>query len=188
MSKPNKRKRTVYTHTASTARSVTSTAGSSNRIREDHRPLPPPSPEKWRARAQDDFDALMNIDTWGEGPPLIAEGPAAIKIRKAKRYEKAVGPFNLFHSTPLTPSSQDNPVKTWIPHRDQYLDRMMRLEGRGAWWTKGCAQCKESNPTWRCEDCFGGRMLCMSCCISRHQDEPLHLLQVIIGCRDRVPC
>ncbi|KAJ7018076.1 hypothetical protein C8F04DRAFT_977957, partial [Mycena alexandri] len=61
--------------------------------------------------------------------------------------------------------------------RDAYADRLMRLEGRGAWWTKGCAQCKEENPTWRCEDCFGGRMLCMSCVIERHHDEPLHLLE-----------
>ncbi|KAJ7040094.1 hypothetical protein C8F04DRAFT_1208826 [Mycena alexandri] len=99
----------------------------------------------------------MNADSmdWGQPPPIIAEGPASIKITKAKRYDNS----------------------HWIPSRDAYADRMMRLEGRGAWWTKGCAQCKEANPTWRCEDCFGGRMLCMSCAIERHRDEPLHLLQ-----------
>ncbi|KAF8215193.1 hypothetical protein K438DRAFT_1562232, partial [Mycena galopus ATCC 62051] len=71
------------------------------------------------------------------------------------------------------------PVKAWIPHRNDRLNTLMRLEGRGTWWTKGCTQCHEENPTWRCEDCFGGRLLCTSCVIENHRDEPLHLLQVI---------
>ncbi|KAJ7815837.1 hypothetical protein B0H13DRAFT_2242544 [Mycena leptocephala] len=90
------------------------------------------------------------------GPPIIAEGPAAIKIKKkAPRYENS----------------------TWIPSRDISLDGLLRQEGRGAWWMRGCAQCQESNPSWRCEDCFGGRLLCIACVTDKHQDEPLHILQ-----------
>ncbi|KAJ7601668.1 hypothetical protein DFH06DRAFT_1025237, partial [Mycena polygramma] len=66
---------------------------------------------------------------------------------------------------------------TWIPNRDLYLDGLMRQESRGPWWLRGCTLCKEANPLWRCEDCFGGRMLCEVCITERHRDEPLHLLQ-----------
>ncbi|KAF7336029.1 CxC2 domain-containing protein [Mycena sanguinolenta] len=74
-----------------------------------------------------------------EGLFSSPRGPAAIKIKKAKRYENS-----------------DHPLKSWIPHRDDILDGLMRLEGRGMWWR---------------------RLLCASCILERHRDEPLHLLQ-----------
>ncbi|KAJ7841679.1 hypothetical protein B0H13DRAFT_1910144 [Mycena leptocephala] len=156
-----KREREVYTHNPSASRSVTATA-TNYRVREERRPAPPPSPEKGRNTANaDNFDELMGFDSmdWA-GPPIIAEGPAAVKIKKAKRYENS-----------------DHPVKTWIPWHDIALDGLLRLEGRGGWWTHGCVQCQEANPTWRCKDCFGGRLLCSSCIFEKHRDEPLHLLQ-----------
>ncbi|KAJ7494558.1 hypothetical protein B0H11DRAFT_1716969 [Mycena galericulata] len=64
-----------------------------------------------------------------------------------------------------------------MPLRDDYSDGMLRIKGRGGWWSKGCAVCAEANPTWRCGDCFGNRMLCTHCVIERHRDEPLHLLE-----------
>ncbi|KAF8176874.1 hypothetical protein K438DRAFT_1588036 [Mycena galopus ATCC 62051] len=72
---------------------------------------------------------------------------------------------------------KDHPVKSWIPHRDDILDGLIRLEGRGIWWTEGCSRCREPNAAWRCEDCFGGRLLCTSCIMEKHRNEPLHLLQ-----------
>ncbi|KAJ7500476.1 hypothetical protein B0H11DRAFT_1714588, partial [Mycena galericulata] len=70
------------------------------------------------------------------------------------------------------------PVKTWIPRRDDYCDAMLRLKGRGAWWSNGCARCGDRTPNWRCQDCFGNRMLCTACMIEKHRDEPLHLFEV----------
>ncbi|KAK6977452.1 CxC2 domain-containing protein [Favolaschia claudopus] len=90
-----------------------------------------------------------------------AEGPAAIKIKIKK-------PKN---------ENSTHPVKTWIPHRQKYLDALLQLEGRGAWWVSGCARCGAEDPVWRCEDCFGGRLLCFNCVRIRHEDEPLHILQ-----------
>ncbi|KAJ7132738.1 hypothetical protein C8R43DRAFT_895391, partial [Mycena crocata] len=66
----------------------------------------------------------------------------------------------------------------WIPLRDSYADAMMKQQGRGPWWQKGCAHCGEADPQWRCEDCFANRLLCASCVVERHRDEPLHFLQV----------
>ncbi|KAJ7796830.1 hypothetical protein B0H13DRAFT_2245360 [Mycena leptocephala] len=57
------------------------------------------------------------------------------------------------------------------------LDALLKLEGCGPWWSMGCTVCFDANLTWRCEDCFGGRLLCVTCITERHRDEPLHLLQ-----------
>ncbi|KAJ7029929.1 hypothetical protein C8F04DRAFT_1211870 [Mycena alexandri] len=37
--------------------------------------------------------------------------------------------------------------------------------------------CLEMEAEYRCEDCFGGRLLCKGCMVERHRDEPMHLLQ-----------
>ncbi|KAJ7715473.1 hypothetical protein B0H16DRAFT_1805290 [Mycena metata] len=87
--------------------------------------------------------------------PTVPEGPAAIRIKSKKMYENS----------------------TWIPERGRYADALIQREGRGPWWSKGCAGCDAPNPSWRCEDCFASRMLCLSCVRQRHRDEPLHLLQ-----------
>ncbi|KAJ7118695.1 hypothetical protein C8R43DRAFT_1091016 [Mycena crocata] len=100
-------------------------------------------------------------DDEGFAQPLKREGPAAIKVKvKAKRYDDS-----------------DHRVKAWIPLRDSYADAMMKQQGRGPWWQKGCAHCGEADPQWRCEDCFANRLLCASCVVERHRDEPLHFLQ-----------
>ncbi|KAJ7185969.1 hypothetical protein C8R46DRAFT_880838 [Mycena filopes] len=67
----------------------------------------------------------------------------------------------------------------FIPKRNEFQDGLLRREGRGPWWSKGCMSptCLEMAADYRCEDCFGGRLLCKSCIVERHRDEPLHLLQ-----------
>ncbi|KAJ7183998.1 hypothetical protein B0H12DRAFT_1040508, partial [Mycena haematopus] len=65
----------------------------------------------------------------------------------------------------------------FIPLRNAFQDALLRREGRGPWWTKGCMQdgCIEPNALYRCEDCFGSRVLCGRCIVDRHRDEPLHI-------------
>ncbi|KAF8215391.1 hypothetical protein K438DRAFT_1436151, partial [Mycena galopus ATCC 62051] len=65
----------------------------------------------------------------------------------------------------------------WIPCRNDYCDALLRLKGRGPWWSEGCAVCKDQNPSWRCEDCFGNRLLCKTCVVEKHRDQPLHLFE-----------
>jgi predicted nucleic acid-binding Zn finger protein len=57
------------------------------------------------------------------------------------------------------------------------LDGLFQLKGR-AWWSNGCVVCKHPNATWRCQDCFGNRLLCGACVVEKHRDEPLHFLEV----------
>ncbi|KAJ6452203.1 hypothetical protein C8R45DRAFT_1057032 [Mycena sanguinolenta] len=161
MDSKKKRKREVYTHNAA-VEAPSATNASNRRVHVERHPAPPRSPEKQRDR--DNYDALMGFSDYeGTDEPAAIEGPAALKIKvkqKAKRYENS-----------------DHPIKTWIPERDNYLDGLLQLKGRGAWWSNGCAVCKHPNPAWRCEDCFGNRLLCGACVVEKHRDEPLHFLQ-----------
>ncbi|KAJ7486367.1 hypothetical protein B0H11DRAFT_1721743 [Mycena galericulata] len=106
---------------------------------------------------------------------VVREGPAAItvKIKKKKRYENSVGHSRL--------GSQPSIIIVYVGSSRQDLDpaarRLLRLKGRGAWWSNGCARCGDRTPNWRCQDCFGNRMLCTACMIEKHRDEPLHLFE-----------
>ncbi|KAJ7161942.1 hypothetical protein C8R43DRAFT_880650 [Mycena crocata] len=75
---------------------------------------------------------------------------------------------------------QDLPFQTWVEFRDQYLDEMLRLEGRGdAAVYSTCGGCGTANPAFRCENqaCFGAEMFCQTCVVARHQVLPTHWLQ-----------
>ncbi|KAJ7734861.1 hypothetical protein B0H16DRAFT_1664965 [Mycena metata] len=120
-----------------------------HRIHHEVHVAPPVLPTN--SQAFDMFDVAMGYEP--DDPAftgVTADGPAAIKIKGRKVYENS---------------------------RDQYADALIQREGRGPWWSEGCAGCDTPSPTWRCEDCFGNRMLCRACVMQRHRDEPLHILQ-----------
>ncbi|KAJ7870848.1 hypothetical protein B0H13DRAFT_2236440 [Mycena leptocephala] len=152
---PRKKSRKVYVHDANAENVSTATTGTTSRVRVEHNPAPPPSPEK--KRVYDVFDRAMGYDA--DDPmfdaPVRAEGPAGIKITKKKR---------------KAPRNADT--------RNSLLDALLRREGRGPWWSKGCMGegCLDLRAEYRCEDCFGGRLLCRACMVQRHRDEPLHII------------
>lgn len=73
--------------------------------------------------------------------------------------------------------AQDEPLKTFISLRDEYLDDCLYWEGRRH---KGghCPDCNSPSPTIRCEDCHGGQLLCRNCMVDRHKGLPLHQIKV----------
>jgi hypothetical protein len=80
--------------------------------------------------------------------------------------------------------TQDVPLKTWIPFRDEYLDECNRLEGQGEEYLGECVGCRTVEPAFRqepmlrCDDCFGGQLMCRSCCLEQHRALPLHRIKV----------
>ncbi|TDL13355.1 hypothetical protein BD410DRAFT_699418, partial [Rickenella mellea] len=67
-------------------------------------------------------------------------------------------------------------LKAWKSHRDEYLDELHRLEGRGdAAHLHSCPKCGVRPGKIRCEDCFGEELLCETCCVHTHQSNPLHV-------------
>ncbi|RPD67932.1 hypothetical protein L226DRAFT_474192, partial [Lentinus tigrinus ALCF2SS1-7] len=74
--------------------------------------------------------------------------------------------------------ASDEPLRAWIPFRDEYLDELLRHEGRGDRRTLSvCARCSQGNPILRCVECTGGDMLCHGCMLQDHSRLPLHRIQ-----------
>jgi hypothetical protein len=70
---------------------------------------------------------------------------------------------------------------TWAEHQDEYLDEMIRLEGRGyASIYSKCGGCGEPNPRFRCaqQTCFRLSLYCQKCVVARHAVLPTHWIQV----------
>ncbi|KAJ7096175.1 hypothetical protein C8R44DRAFT_644543, partial [Mycena epipterygia] len=62
----------------------------------------------------------------------------------------------------------------------EYLDEMLRLEGRGSQdaYTK-CAKCGEADPLYRCAQqlCHGAWMFCTKCTVENHAQLPTHWIE-----------
>lgn len=70
-----------------------------------------------------------------------------------------------------------NPNVTWLQFRDRYLDELLRHDGRGG-HEQMCGICKVYDGEYKCKDCFGPRLLCLSCLLKEHSHLPLHRVQV----------
>ncbi|KAF8121845.1 hypothetical protein K438DRAFT_1653350 [Mycena galopus ATCC 62051] len=69
---------------------------------------------------------------------------------------------------------------TWVEHQDEYLDEMLRLEGRGFPATHSkCGGCGKADPRFRCEHqtCYGPALYCQECVVDRHAVLPTHWIQ-----------
>ncbi|KAJ6528208.1 hypothetical protein B0H19DRAFT_1275002 [Mycena capillaripes] len=72
------------------------------------------------------------------------------------------------------------PMLTWAEHQDEYLDEMLRLEGRGYHAIyKECGGCKAPNPVFRCaqQTCWGPSLFCKACIVHAHAALPTHWIE-----------
>ncbi|KAJ7016992.1 hypothetical protein C8F04DRAFT_1280235 [Mycena alexandri] len=72
------------------------------------------------------------------------------------------------------------PLKAWIEYRDEYLDEMLRLEGRGGAVSRAsCASCGAADPMFRCAHqlCMGPEMFCRGCIVQKHAFLPTHIVE-----------
>ncbi|KAJ7851560.1 hypothetical protein B0H13DRAFT_2360052 [Mycena leptocephala] len=74
--------------------------------------------------------------------------------------------------------SVDPALQRWLLNlRDIYLRLLLWRDGCGGVDAELCPRCGASpNPIYRCEDCFGGRLLCEACCLEKHREDPLHII------------
>ncbi|THV01339.1 hypothetical protein K435DRAFT_853897 [Dendrothele bispora CBS 962.96] len=80
--------------------------------------------------------------------------------------------------------ASDRPMRTFVHHRDKYLEVLMCLKGRGDQTpevVQSCPTCPPDRvpilPTLRCLDCFHSSLVCQDCCIASHRANPLHHIQ-----------
>jgi hypothetical protein len=75
---------------------------------------------------------------------------------------------------------QDDPLTQWIEDQDLFLQKLIRLDGRGDEDLRStCTLCGKV-PNIRCKDCFGSEMFCQRCMVGLHSASPLHRIEVYI--------
>ncbi|KAJ7051194.1 hypothetical protein C8F01DRAFT_1091766 [Mycena amicta] len=87
--------------------------------------------------------------------------------------------------------SSTNPMAQWRPHKDAFLDKLLRHEGLGnELRAPTCGHCSrdlrasesaDAAPRFfQCADC-GQYLQCLDCCVSAHLRSPLHVLKEWTG-------
>ncbi|KAI0348910.1 hypothetical protein OH77DRAFT_1465897 [Trametes cingulata] len=78
--------------------------------------------------------------------------------------------------------ASDEPMSAWLPFCEEYLDELLRLEGRGQFGRAAtCPMCTDGVPEYRCQECLTGRLLCKACLLKTHALLPLHRIQQWAG-------
>ncbi|KAL7284431.1 hypothetical protein ACG7TL_001721 [Trametes sanguinea] len=107
------------------------------------------------------WEELLNPDDPAAGS---SGGPGAEDDERAPRYQNS-----------------DEPMKTWLPKRDVYLDELNRREGRGCVQSDRCTLCRDPlaprEATVRCNTCAPGPLRCPACLVSTHGSLPYHRVQ-----------
>ncbi|KAJ6558713.1 hypothetical protein B0H10DRAFT_2120544 [Mycena sp. CBHHK59/15] len=77
--------------------------------------------------------------------------------------------------------ASDDPNALWVSlDRSEFLDELLRLEGRGDYQDQEiCAaeMCRNSAPRYRCKDCMVLCLYCETCIVQLHQAMPLHRIE-----------
>ncbi|KAJ6506688.1 hypothetical protein C8R45DRAFT_816824 [Mycena sanguinolenta] len=118
----------------------------------------------------------------GDTSLLVEEQePIVVTVEKRKRYENSVrGHFDISETIRETESAQNYPMMAWMDCRDEYLQEMLRLEGRGEKiFHEKCALCDEDTPLFRCSNqgCHGLQMFCAACTVTKHSSLPTHWVE-----------
>lgn len=73
-------------------------------------------------------------------------------------------------------------MRSWRDEIDHFLDEMIRLKGRGEYRVQWhCSECRQASPEFRCGDCFTDELLCGTCIMAIHNQNPLHRIEVSLA-------
>ncbi|KAG6809300.1 hypothetical protein H0H92_000769 [Tricholoma furcatifolium] len=80
---------------------------------------------------------------------------------------------------PRKRTAGDDPMKHWLPERDQFLEELLTLEGRGHQVLQHCPDCQTEiiGQAFECLDCYGRLLLCKDCLVKSHQGTPFHRIR-----------
>jgi hypothetical protein len=81
--------------------------------------------------------------------------------------------------TSLSFALQHRPIQDWLPYRQDYLDEILRHDGRKGATTDDCSSIGCVNPgRFICRDCFHANPYCQHCLLQQHHNLPLHRILV----------
>jgi len=147
-------------------------------------PQQPPSLSSFESGAflQSDF---LNVDYFSGVHEAFVESLAeeqeseGQKKEKKRRYVAAVRSKFFCMGLLTNCIVQDEPLLEWIPLAQEYLEEMLRWEGRGHREdVESCDLCHDTKGQYRCKECAVTLMLCQACCVSLHKHAPLHRVEV----------
>ncbi|KAK0459382.1 uncharacterized protein EV420DRAFT_1642357 [Desarmillaria tabescens] len=141
----------------------------------------------------DDSELSLNVDGSGYEDQMNAEVFEStifhdtMEPQKATRSKVLVSGKSLETSLRAEDGWKRRPHLVWKEQfRSVYLDKVTRHDGRGdAHQSLKCPDCIARNveeevqgePEVRCKDCFLSDLVCTSCCIHRHRQNPFHRIE-----------
>ena len=136
---------------------------------------------------QEDFnnDVVMADSASTPGIETSEQNVDDLQVKHARNLNSVCRAF--IHCGWWLTSSQDYPLATWMKgHREEYLEQLMYLEGRGQSINiSHCPDCRGSSaqgpstsPRFRCVECHGNDVLCGPCMARRHRRQPMHQIEV----------
>ena len=148
------------------------------------------SSDAWLPEDNTDF-GLQQEDAWFDDEEELPQADSTITLGPdVPKKRSLVSVSAIFIILQLFPYNflQKRPHVTWMTsHRDQYLDEMIRWDGRGDYYSNGISLCpdcvgrKSTSPgqaDHRCRECYSPVLTCKACCIRRHRLEPFHWIEV----------
>jgi hypothetical protein len=74
-------------------------------------------------------------------------------------------------------------VADWIPHRETYLDELLRHDGRGSNAALICSHVGcGGDGIYKCRECMFDKLFCSDCIVRHHSNLPLHRILVSAAC------
>ncbi|KAL0945679.1 hypothetical protein HGRIS_014830 [Hohenbuehelia grisea] len=148
--------------------SVQRTSADGRRLHAESVPIPPPSPVKKKKTFSDfpddqDFDFDVDKSLWSNADSNAGPGQSGKAKSTRKHYKSSVShPATDGYEIVIESLLQDQPLKEWMPLRDEYLQEFMRLEGPGDSDLLACSYCAQQDGStqqepaiFRCHDCIG---------------------------------
>ncbi|KAJ6487385.1 hypothetical protein C8R47DRAFT_1177491 [Mycena vitilis] len=147
--------------------------GEDGRVRSTMRTIPTPASPAKKSQP------LLNPNTAPAPPP-----PAPCWEQNFDEFDAEYGAG--MQKPARAPRGSDDPNEQWARiNREDYLDELVRLDGRGDYMHQtGCAGgngCESPKWKFRCRDCLHGAFYCKKCIAKVHQQTPLHHIEKWTG-------
>ena len=72
------------------------------------------------------------------------------------------------------------------------MGSFFRQEGRNQRFIRDSCEACKAEAFYRCEECYGGRVMCKGCVLTIHEIQPLHALEVptsiVLSLRSIIDC
>ena len=139
-----------------------------------------PTPAPYAAGSQTNtLEGAAGLDIELDTSNLVQE-PEQLDAQADKPQASPVSSTSTVFSVALTSRHfQYRPIQDWIPHRQVYLEELLRHDGRKDDISHRCSTigCTDAG-RFVCRDCMHSNSHCQTCLVGRHHNLPFHRITV----------